>query len=327
MAEERNYLRRVSKIADLDKYMSRALRDKFGKRFVEYRNNWKKSMNMDYYARFPIHLDIDAIDACNLNCGFCDRKRDNAGGRKISIPLYKKVIDEASIYKLSAVTFGMGNEPTLNTHLPEMIEYAVSKGVMDVIVGTNGQALSVKKTVDLIKCGITRITFSVDAATKETYKSIRKKNLSKVEENIYAVLDYREKKKSKLPLVRVSFLDFQKNHFEREGFIKKWIGRADYIDIQDFIKVPPESMSELRDFKVRPFVCPQPWQRLTIASDGMVYPCCSFYYKFLPLGNAQESTLKEIWDSKEMAMLRSGLKDKKYSIVCKNCFGSKIRIK
>ena len=319
--EERIYIKRFSKIDNLDQYMAQILFDKHGERFIKYRENWSKSMDMDYESGFPMHLDLETVDACNLSCEICIRAYDKGSKKKFDFELYKSIINEGSMYGLSSVMFGNGGEPTLHPELPEMIEYAAAKGVMDTIIVTNGQVLNSEKTIDLVMAGVTRISFSLDAATEEIYKLVRKSDLDKVENCINAVLDYKKKRNIKLPIIRVSFCNFEKNRSEKEMFIEKWMNKVDYIDIQDYIPPPQSGIEELKDIDVEPFSCPQPWQRLSVNPDGTVYPCCTYYAKFMLLGNLKEHSLKYLWDSGKIKELRNSLKNGNYSIICKNCFG------
>ena len=47
---------------------------KWGKnsnKFKIYRNEWKKAAEENYLPKFPLHVDIELSDACNLKCKMC----------------------------------------------------------------------------------------------------------------------------------------------------------------------------------------------------------------------------------------------------------------
>lgn len=324
--EYREYITRYSKFDNFDNYMVGLLHNKFGQRFKSYREEWSKTMSHSFIPDFPLHLEFETVDACNLSCEICTRSYDKGNGEQLDFDLFKRIIDEASEYKLPAINFGNGGEPTLHKKIKEMVKYAKDKGVMDIMLGTNGQFLSPQETVELVKSGLSRITFSLDAESEEMYAKVREKDLKKVEKSIEAIIEYKKQNSLDIPFLRVSFCRYEKNREEAADFLNKWIDKVDYIDIQDYYTPPPkEGLSAISDIDVDPFICPQPWQRLSIYPNGDVAPCCSFYAKFLKLGNIKTSSLVDLWNSKGMKKLRDELKNKDYNIICKNCYGNRLK--
>ena len=54
-----------------------------------------------------------------------------------------------------------------------MIEYAKSKGVIDIMLHTNGTVMDENLAERIVKSGLDRIIFSLDSITKEIYEKIR----------------------------------------------------------------------------------------------------------------------------------------------------------
>lgn len=323
--EKRDHINRLTSINNLDQYMADAM-DSIEKRekFLEYRKKWTKTMELNFVPEFPLHLELDLIDTCNLKCEVCTRSYDRGTKDKITFEQYKIIVDDCVSNGIYSINHGVGSEPTLHPDIIKMVAYAKQAGVLDIIVGTNGQVMNENETVELVKAGVTRIGFSIDAATSETYFNVRKANLDKVEKNVMAVAEYKRKNGLKLPILRVTFVKYHANEHEVQDFIQKWSGIVDYIDVQNYIPVPPKDMSidSLNDFKCKDFKCPQPFQRLTILVDGTVYPCCTFYSKLIPLGNIKYLSLKDMWLSDNISKLRNELLNKAYNKICKNCYGS-----
>ena len=44
---------------------------------------------------------------------------------------------------------------------------------MDIMINTNGSPLTARRSQQLLDSGLTRLRFSLDAATPETYKKVR----------------------------------------------------------------------------------------------------------------------------------------------------------
>ena len=54
-----------------------------------------------------------------------------------------------------------------------MIEYAKSKGVLDIMLHTNGTVMDEELAEKIVKSGLDRSIFSLDSITKEIYENIR----------------------------------------------------------------------------------------------------------------------------------------------------------
>lgn len=64
-------------------------------------------------------------------------------------------------------------------------------------------------------------------------------------------------------------------------------------------------------------ICKAPWiGQLQIQQDGSVRLCCSSDYS---LGNINNSTLEEIWNSKRMQRIRTSFKNGRFPFKCRSC--------
>ena len=64
----------------------------------------------------------------------------------------------------------MRGEPLLNPNLPEIIDYAKKKGVLETIINTNATKLDSKMSKKLIESGLDLMIFSFDGGTKKAMK-------------------------------------------------------------------------------------------------------------------------------------------------------------
>ncbi|MCR4315071.1 MAG: radical SAM protein [Planctomycetes bacterium] len=126
----------------------------------------------------PKHLLIDPLKICDLNCIYCknfspisDMKREDSPRLRDVFPLadYKRMIDDAAEMRVEQIDVCGGGEPSLHPDLLEMGRYAVEKG-MWFNISTNGLSLTKEKIEALVEAGVTTITFSVSAASEETYE-------------------------------------------------------------------------------------------------------------------------------------------------------------
>lgn len=271
----------------------------FGKEYFTYREKWKEYPQKGIVGDFPLHLDIESTNNCNLRCPMCGRNFMKEKLGFIDWKLYKKIIDEAAKYHLPSIKLNYRGEPLLHPKISEMVKYAKRKGILEVQFNTNGLLLDGKKAKELIDVGIDRIIFSFDAATKKTYKKIRRgSNYDTVMKNIKNLVQLRNKKGFKKPLVRVQMVKMPENKKEVKAFINMW------LPIANRVAVSTERNPLGTKKKLEHFACPQIWQRLMICWDGEVRMCCGDWYGKIVLGNAKKTNLYNIWHCKKLNKIR-----------------------
>ena len=91
--------------------------------------------------------------------------------------------------------------------IDEFILYASTKGILDIMLSTNGTALTEKMSYKLIDAGLTKISVSLDANDEEIYNKIRVGgDFKKVIQNCLTFLKVRESLNKKIPLFKVTFV-------------------------------------------------------------------------------------------------------------------------
>ncbi|GAB7022254.1 radical SAM/SPASM domain-containing protein [Salidesulfovibrio brasiliensis] len=313
---------------DLVKVIYEALPEDRKERFIEYRRMWHKVDKERTDIPFPLNIYIEPVSNCNLKCVFCVRSREKwheevpgiFSNARLGYETFAKLMDEGEQHGLPAIWVGASGEALLEKDIPEMMKYADSKGVLDTILITNGTMLD-KETVDkLLETPITRITISIDAITEETYKKVRGGNYKKLISNIEYLLEKRKELNSMLPIVRLSFVDMDLNHHEREQFVDYWIDKVDTIDVQKYWDFDLYAPIEDKERDIR---CSFGWRSVMILGNGDVAPCCSFYgMRDLVMGNINEQSLKSIWDSDKFMTFREDMIAGRYAEACKACFDS-----
>ena len=92
----------------------------------------------------PLCIDIEVASICDLACPHCYRQFIATPDKIISKELAFKLIDQASELKVPSMKFNWRGEPLLNPNLPEIIDYAKKKGVLETIINTNATKLDSK---------------------------------------------------------------------------------------------------------------------------------------------------------------------------------------
>lgn len=161
-------------------------------------NSWKGLLYAPWYeavlkGKFlpPIEASIDPIHQCNLQCVHCNAGRyirGNTLGSKLGQKRLLELVDFLGDWGVKAVCYGGGGEPTLHPDLATAIVMTRAKG-MEVGIATNGTLMAQDALMDALKL-CRWIGVSVDAATPETYQSLKGINLFKrVLANIRAMVD------------------------------------------------------------------------------------------------------------------------------------------
>jgi len=316
--------RRINKDVVDEKYY-----EVFGERYLEYRALWKKS-GPDSLPIFPIHLDVEVVDACNYKCGYCWRNTENDfakkgdinTGKKFPLDRFVQIVEDAkkNNYPLYSVNLGFSGECTINKELPEFVKAARDNGVIDIRIITNGSLLTDDLITKLIENGITFISVSFDSNNEETYSILRHPDsFEKVKKNLIRISEIRKELGKTLPVIRASLFRAEENLHERDDFVESFRQHVDFIDIQPFTSNTPND-----DFEIEP-VCTQPFRRLSLFANGKVAPCCKFFSKQVLVGDLAKNSLKEIWDGERIEKIRSPFRRRAVSElnpVCVRCLKS-----
>tara|TARA_Y100000310_G_C20506404_1_gene726610 strand:- start:57 stop:1013 length:957 start_codon:yes stop_codon:yes gene_type:complete len=288
-----------------------------------FRENYKKAEQFEDLDS-PPQVDIELNGGCNMQCPFClhgyGDKRPNT---LLPFERYKALIDEAVALGVRGLKLNYINEPMLRTDLERCIAYARASGMLNIYMVTNGTLLNGKRRASMLDSGITKVFISVDAATSETYSKQRLSGkFDLVVKNILDFIEERDRRGSRYPLVRVSFLRNALNIQEEEEFREFWEDKADILAFQRMNDLPDlDSGLTLDTPQPEPEGCSFPFKQLVVDHEGDILPCCKMGGKKLALGNIENMTLKGAWDSDRMKALQLMHKEIRWreNPVCTRC--------
>jgi MoaA/NifB/PqqE/SkfB family radical SAM enzyme len=297
----------------------------FDPAYASYRLKWNSAAKYGVLFDFPLHLDIEVTDACNLRCIMCVHgyKKGLETGL-IDLSFAKKIIDQGVENGLYSLKFNWRGEPLMHKGLEELVAYAKEKGIIDVQFNTNGLLLTDDRIENLIKAGLDRIIFSLDGASKEIYEKIRVGgNFERVVSNIMKLYEKKKEKNSITPFVRVQMVRMKDNKDEVDTFIKTWRPYVDDIRISDVTdRGQGEQLAVGDQIAVGRKRCPQPWQRLVISREGDALMCCGDWFKEQIVGDAKTRSVKEIWKGVKMNSMRNIQREVRLNDIspCDKCF-------
>jgi radical SAM protein with 4Fe4S-binding SPASM domain len=279
-----------------------------------------------HVPEFPEMVLIEVTTRCNLSCVHCphDELSSHEGFLgDINPVLYRKVIDEVAEFPETWLRPFNGGEPLMRRDLPELIHYAKDKGIRQVGITSNGTLLGERMRRELVEAGLDHLEVSIDAATPETYLSIRRAPLfQKVVDNTLRFIEEAKRAGSNRTII-VSFVAQALNSHEIPAFEEFWRGKADAVTIREYHQhnnlVRAEGRAYARTMPHR-HPCPYLFERLIVHHNGKVRFCESDWEASHPIGDAHTQTLKEIWHGDSYRRLRKqhieGTFDHEF---CKTC--------
>lgn len=307
---------------------------------VLYSYYFSKYKKAPYQKGLPIALAIEPTTACNLSCPECpsglksfSRKQGN-----LKKEFFERTIDQ--IHRNSFyLTFYFQGEPYINPNFLEMVKYAHDRK-MYTATSTNAHFLNDANSKKTIESGLDRLIISIDGITQEVYENYRKGGkLEKVLEGTKNILKWKKKLKSKTPHVIFQFLVVKPNEHQIEDVKKlaKELGvdevkykTAQLYDYENGNELMPENpkYSRYRQLKNGKYEiknvladhCWKLWHSCVITWDGKVVPCCFDKDAEYQLGDLQQKSFAEVWQSEKYNNFRASvLKGREHIDICKNC--------
>ena len=271
---------------------------------------------------FPLSAKVELTRRCNSHCMMCARQTLSSCP-DLESGDFNHIMDELKdIVVFSPHGFG---EPLLHQDfLNFMVEVHRRKKQIQLV--TNGSLLESYISLDFLRlCKPSKITFSVDAAEKGVYESIRRGlSYSRIVENIRGTVENRRRLKSKClieiyctvgrynmdqvyPVARladelgVDILTFSDLTLHGAGWATsenaiRLTRNSIVSEIEGYKRSFPrlKIYSNLkRDDAVNANSCRWPFSAVFVAANGDIFPC-SNTLRF-KMGNIFESSFREIW--------------------------------
>ena len=256
---------------------------------------------------FPPYLLIEPVSSCNLRCPFCFQT-DKSFTRKpfmgiMDYNFFKKIVDEADMLGVGAITIASRGEPTLHKDLKEMLKYlGTKKNIFEIKLNSNGTHLTEELCHAIFENKISQVVISADHYEKENFEKLRKNsNFEKIVSNVDMLFEIRKQYKDSITEIRVSGVDFYKK-LDQNKFYKFWIKRSDHVTSGAALE-RWDTYNNTEHLNIND-PCENLWDRMYVWFDGKVNPCDADYKSYLSYGNLKDSSLKDIWNNEEIKKLR-----------------------
>lgn len=275
----------------------------------------------------PIRLWIEPTNKCNLKCKMCPHGQKEIHFEKgfMDMDIFKRIIREAAHFGADVNLF-IGGESLLHPKLIDMIKYMKQKDIPSRLY-TNGTLVTPEISEELILSGLDHITFSFDGIHRETYENYRKgADFEKTRDNMRHFLSAKRMLRQKRPFTVIQCLEFKEIDYKHELktqfknlFDRKMVDRFTFIKPHSFggilkrYSVPKDHKSYAP--------CAFLWYSMSVMWDGTVVPCCVDMFKRYAVGNIQDKSLEELWNSDRLGHLRKKLSGGEYQDIelCSEC--------
>lgn len=248
---------------------------------------------------FPKVVLIDTVSFCNLKCSMCPHATMRRKPGKMSWLLYMKIIDEIALYQPDAqiwITFF--GEGMILDDLPDKILYARNKGLNNIILNSNGNLMNREYSEKLIKSGLNGLYVGIDASTEDVYSKVRiGGNLEKVKTGVLEYKKLLDEFGKDDQNVIVQFVEMENNKHQVEEFVKFWNGNNIKCKIRPMVSWAGKVQASNLDSNLERLPCYWAMNTINITDQGIVTLCSVDLECQSPMGNINESSIFEVWNS------------------------------
>jgi len=302
---------------------------------IELRN--RESLFDAIPLKTPWVIFVDPSDRCNFRCRFCPTGdtdlmlRNGRSLKTMDFDLFIKIIDDICEFDkpIKVLRLYKDGEPLLNRNFAKMVAYAKESGCCEKVdTTTNASLLNPKRNLEIIDAGLDRINISIEGVNEQQYLDFSGVNIhfKRLVNNIKHFYDH---KKNCEMIVKINGDLISEK--DKEDFYKIFGNITDGIFIE-------HTMSCWHDFDMKGIkqneefgiygqpikevmVCPYVFYSMSINSNGSVSACFLDWDRKLRIGNVNNNSVKNIWNSIYLYNYRLMFlqKKRKEHPICGNC--------
>jgi MoaA/NifB/PqqE/SkfB family radical SAM enzyme len=272
------------------------------------------------YAERPKYIQLETVTKCNAKCPFCPQHEIARDPAKMPDAVWKKIVDDTRGWGVTYRPF-LTNEPFVDNRMPEIVRYIKENDpTAKVEFNTNGELVTEKLGRDLLEAGVDIMRFSIDGFSKETYEPSRIGiDYDKVMERTVRFLEiwdeggYRDKVFTELRMIEVP-----ENAHEIEAYREFWGPRCSEVLITSMYQWPWTGQKP-SDVVLKP--CLKILDELFFYTNGNATICCWDVHERAVVGNVNEQSVAEIWESYAARCMRNTLDDGRRDLLnlCSRC--------
>jgi radical SAM protein with 4Fe4S-binding SPASM domain len=283
---------------------------------------------------FPFYVDIELTNDCNIDCIMCKRQIMTREIGYMQEDIYRKIIDEMSIYD-AGLRYCRNGEPTLHKKITEFIAYANEKKVVNYL-STNG-FYSREKMMKILRSRPDIIRFSFQGLEASVFEKFRQPSkYDVVMKNIFLCARERDRLSWDRPYLIISTTVLDEGQDEINAFRKEWLEVVDRVEVGKTTFSWVKHKDRYKDEQSRVTVqrnyipCLELLTKISINWNGDITACCGDYNNYMIIGNVKEMSIKEAWESGTEKIFREMVSyDTRHAELplCKDCFKGDYKFK
>lgn len=274
-------------------------------RYLWNRVRWHVYPQLRMAGVYPDHVDLELSSACNMKCPMCytvtEVFKTSVPHRNMDYGLFCKIVDELAAHHVYSIRLSWRGEPTLNRHFLDCVRYAKQRGIREVDSLSNALWLTPAMFAELVDLQMDWLTISFDGVG-ETYEKIRAPaKFDEMVQKIRAFSEIKKRKRSVKPVVRIQGVwpAIQENPEAYFDTFEPLVDEVSTNTLLDYLHTDQDIQY------IEKFVCPVPFQRLVIGSDGRAFMCINDELGREPVGDARAQSIRDIWNGEPMRRVRA----------------------
>lgn len=293
--------------------------------YTEYRQQWADA-GQGKITPVPTHIDLELSSACNFRCPMCPQAEKEVAFKKDFMDTDRAVglLWEAKQLGVRSVKLNWRGESTLHPDFQWIVRAAKKLKFDDLMLNTNGSWDYNNTDLHESVRSFDTLIFSIDTFDPEKAKKLRPGvPLKTVLFNFMEIALNRHKFGTPSRL-KINFT-LQKENADEVDKVKRCAEtyHADLSIRPVFPRNPPKVGEYFDETKVHVMGrknCGFPFQRLVVAHDGKVAPCCVPWSNNLWVGDVTKQSLRDIWEGEDLRRIREDAMKAAYSHpTCVNC--------
>jgi spiro-SPASM protein len=275
-------------------------------------SEWINHGNTVQAADFPeeIEIELTTSEVPGESGLLRPRSPDVPARGPMSVQIIERLCGEISALDDVRIVLGGFGEPMLHPQFPEICRRFRSAGAASIAVRTGGRVQDTSAEESLFGTPVDVVEVAFDAAGAKTYSQIHGVDaFEEVTARIERWLARRDSENRVLPLVVSSFIKNTENLDDMEPFFDHWQRRSGMAMISGY----SHHAGQRRELAVTSTAPPQrepcrrSFTRTLILADGTLTPCDQDYKGLQGIGNLNNSTLKQLWNSRRLTSLRTNV--------------------
>lgn len=264
------------------------------------------------HLKRPVDIALELSSRCNIKCQYCyheDKPPFDCDDMNINTAY--SIIDSASLIGVNSLKFNWRGESTLNPEFGKILNYAKNKNTfVELLLNTN--FMFNKSRDDIFKglCALDKVKISLDSLSQSVLDKQRKGAKVKIIlDNLDKFYDW-PKRKTK---IIIQSIRTNLNKSERIDIKLKKKYPALKFSIRDMVTGRNDKQLEDLEHKKKQGKrkpCLQAFSRIIFNYKGEAFPCCPDITNILNIGNIQNQSVYEIFNSNEAISIRNTLKNK-----------------